>query len=314
MSVLNMINMSGGKDSTAITLLAEERNADNRLHVFADTGNEHQVTYDYLEYLEQKLGISIQRVKADFSERIEFKRNKTMEKWLRDGVSESHIQMVKSLMVPSGIPFLDLCLWKGKFPSSRSQFCTSELKIEPITDQIVWPMLKQYDTIWSWQGVRSDESKRRSTYVEREGIEPDAQRVFAYRPILKWKAENVFAFHSFHGIKPNPLYMSGMGRVGCMPCVNATKEEIKNIAERFPEVIQRIIEWEKLVSEVSKQGSSTFFCATNDPTVSPGDNINFATHGIERMVEWSKTERGGRKMSIIATDATQCSSIYDLCE
>lgn len=312
--ILNMINMSGGKDSTAIAVLAAERSIENRIHVFADTGNEHRATYDYLEYLEQKLGISIQRVKADFSRQIELKRTKTMEKWLNDGVSDSHIEMVKSLLVPSGVPFLDLCLWKGKFPSSKSQFCTSELKIDPITDQIVWPMLKKYDTIESWQGVRHDESKRRSTYVEREGIEPDAQHVFAYRPILKWSAEQVFDFNSSYGVKPNPLYMSGMGRVGCMPCVNATKEEIKNIAERFPEVIQRIIEWEKLVSEVSKRGSSTFFCATNDPTVSKDDDINFSTHGIERMVEWSKTERGGRKMSIIATDATQCSSIYGLCE
>lgn len=314
--ILNMVSVSGGKDSTATLLLALEKNVDNLFPVFADTGNEHQITYEYLNYLEKQLGVEIKKVKADFSSQIELKRDRTMEKWRRDGVSDLHIEMVKSLLIPSGNPFLDLCIWKGRFPSTKSQFCTEELKVIPITNEVVWPMLKKYDQIESWQGVRADESERRSKYAMREGIEPDATRVFAYRPIIKWNVEQVFAFHSLYGIKPNPLYSLGMGRVGCMPCINARKDEIRNIAARFPEVIQRISEWEKLVSDVSKRQSSTFFCAVTDPSVKSDDDISFETHGIKRIVDWADTARGGRQRDWIASDAVQssCSSIYGLCE
>lgn len=313
-NVLNMISVSGGKDSTATLLLALNGCVKNVYPVFADTGNEHEITYQYLEYLENKLSISIRRVKADFSKQIENKRIHTLEKWRLEGVSESIIERASKTLVATGNPFLDLCIWKGRFPSTKARFCTDELKVSPITNEVVFPLLKQYDIIESWQGIRWDESSARSKYVEREGIEPDALRVFAYRPILSWNANDVFNYCAEYDVEPNPLYLQGMGRVGCMPCINARKDEIKNISARFPEVIERIAEWESVVSAASKHQSSTFFAAVNDPTVSKDDEINHVTHGIKRMVEWSNTERGGRLMSLIATDAQQCNSIYGLCE
>jgi len=313
MSVLNMVNVSGGKDSTALLILAINRGVENIYPVFADTGNEHQITYDYLSYLEERLDIKINRVVADFSDDINRKRTVTLLKWQKDGVDQSIIDMATEALQPTGNAFLDLCIWKGRFPSSQSQFCTEELKIQPITNQVVFPKLKEFDSIESWQGVRWDESPRRSHYIEREGIEPDAIRVFAYRPILSWNVDWVFDYHKRNDVKPNPLYQQGMGRVGCMPCVNARKDEIKNISERFPEVIERIRQWEHCVSMASKRQSTTFFCATNDPTVDPG-NINYKKDGIDKIVQWSKTLRGGRQYDLIATDTQQCSSIYGGCE
>jgi len=317
MSVCNLVSVSGGKDSTATLLLALERNVENIHCVFADTGNEHDLTYAYLDYLESKLGVKIQRVKPDFSAQLERKRTSTMEKWRRDGVSEATIERAVTVLQPSGNPFLDMCMWKGRFPSSKARFCTEELKVNPITDIAVWPLLREYDTIESWQGIRWDESGARANYVEREGIEPDAGRVFAYRPILSWSANQVFEFHKKHSVEWNPLYEKGMGRVGCMPCINARKDELSAIASQFPEVIERLREWEYLVSQASKLGSTTFFCATNDPTVNADDVISHETHGIDRMVDWSNTSRGGRQKELIASDAEEggsCSSIYGLCE
>jgi len=316
MRACNMVSVSGGKDSTATLLLALERGVKNIHCVFADTGNEHELTYEYLDYLESRLEIKIQRVKPDFSAELERKRTITMEKWRKDGVSAAVIERAVSVLQPSGNPFLDMCMWKGRFPSSRAQFCTQELKVKPITDIAVWPLLREYDTIESWQGIRWAESRSRATYVEREGIEPDAERVFAYRPILSWTAEQVFEFHRSHGVKWNPLYEKGMGRVGCMPCINSRKDELSSIAKQFPEVIERLREWEELVSMASKLGSGTFFCATNDPTVNSDDDVSHKTHGIDRMVQWSSTSRGGRQKQLIASDEepSMCRSIYGLCE
>jgi len=314
----NIISVSGGKDSTATLLLAIDRGVENMSCVFADTGNEHPITYDYLDYLEQRLDLRIQRVSPDFSDRIAKKRGVVETKWRREEIPEEVIQAALEVLQPTGNAFLDMCIWKGRFPSSRVRFCTDELKIMPIQEQVIFPLLKDPEAmIESWQGIRWDESKARSSALEREGVEPDALRVFAYRPILTWTADDVFAFHRKHNVSHNPLYELGMGRVGCMPCVNARKGELKEIAKRFPEVIERIREWERVVSLSSKLGSATFFCSTNDPTVIATDAMAHDTHGIDRMVDWANTTRGGRQrdlMEFMEPEAPSCSSIYGLCE
>ena len=50
-----VLSISGGKDSTAMYLLALELGRDFTA-VFADTGNEHEITYDYVRDLPRKTG------------------------------------------------------------------------------------------------------------------------------------------------------------------------------------------------------------------------------------------------------------------
>ena len=80
----NIVSVSGGKDSTAMLLLAIEREVPNLRAVFADTDNEHQITYDYLAYLESATGVKIERYKADFSKRIRKKRHYGLAMWGTD--------------------------------------------------------------------------------------------------------------------------------------------------------------------------------------------------------------------------------------
>lgn len=158
---VNVGSLSGGKDSAAMCALAEKMGVD-LLRVFADTGNEHPLTYEYVDYLEQRLG-SITRVKADFR------------------------------------------------------------------------------------------------------------------------------------------------RVGCMPCVNANKNELFEIARRFPDEIDRIREWEGIVKMASKRGAATFF-----PTA------HGQGKGIDEWVEWSMTTHGGKNLDLLKVmamdDVPMCSSQYGLCE
>ena len=51
----NIVSVSGSKDSTALLLLAIERGAENLQAVFADTGHEHAQTYEYVQYLNDKV-------------------------------------------------------------------------------------------------------------------------------------------------------------------------------------------------------------------------------------------------------------------
>ena len=100
----NIISVSGGKDSTALLLLAIERNTENMQAVFADTGNEHQQTYDYVQYLHENV-FPIRRVVADFSKQIAGKREYVLEKWAEKGVSQADIDRAAPRLLASFTAF-----------------------------------------------------------------------------------------------------------------------------------------------------------------------------------------------------------------
>lgn len=307
MNKANIISVSGGKDSTALLLLAKELNVPNLQAVFAGTGNEHPLTYEYIHYLAHVTATPIRLVKADFSQDMQRKVNYINTKWREQGVADEICDWVITLLKPTGNPFLDLCMMKGIFPSAKARFCTVELKRNPMFEQVYIPLLDQGISVDAWQGVRADESRKRALLPERDlvGAFKNGAEHWNYRPLLKWSVEQVFAQHKKHNIKPNPLYSVGMGRVGCMPCIFCRKNELLHIAARFPEQIERIAQWEAILSEISKRGKMTFFSTTKGR----GD-------GIWQCVEWSKTARGGKQLDLVSIEDSQkaCYSIYGLCE
>lgn len=305
-----LVSVSGGKDSTASLLLALEQGLPVRA-VFADTGNEHPATYDYVRYLSEKTGVQIDWLKPDFAAKWWHRRDYIRDKWPEKGVDAAVIQQALTVLEkgPTGNPFLDLCIIKGRFPSSVAQFCTQYLKREPM-EQYTIGLLKGNYFIESWQGVRADESFRRSKLPQRDvefgQWEPEKKGLLIYRPILYWNVDQVFEQHRKHGIDPNPLYKQGMNRVGCMPCVNVAKDELLEISKRFPEHIDRIEEWESVVSQVAKGGMATFLFSQND----------FENGSIRSKVEWSQTKRGGRMIDMFRQleEPNVCQSSYGLCE
>lgn len=304
----NVISISGGKDSTAMLLLAIEQGKDFEA-VFADTGHEHPLTIEYVtEYLPQRLGIEIRRVAADFSGMFEHRREVVRTKWAKDGVPQERIDAALEVLKPTGSAFLDLCLLKGRFPSTMRRFCTAELKTATIKNLVHLPLLASGEDVDSWQGIRHDESRARSCAVERQFVLKDENtgaELWNYRPILEWTAADCFDLLKRHMVAPNPLYKLGMTRVGCMPCINCRKSELAEIARRFPDEIARVEKWESLVSQASKRGNSTLF-ATAD-----GHG-----NGIREVCQWAKTERGGRQYGLFADteELPACSSQYGLCE
>lgn len=317
MSVHNIISVSGGKDSTALLALAVVLEAENMKAVFADTGHEHPITYEYVDYLSDWLvrqGHSpIRRVSADFTADLARRR----EYLLRVAAGEIADQFGKvrhtaasaaqaaELMWPTGSAFLDLAILKGRFPSTRAAFCSEKLKRDVIFNEVFLPLMDADEScmILSWQGVRLAESRRRAYLKECDEV---GGGLFNYRPILRWSAEDVFGAHRAVGLHPNPLYTMGMKRVGCFPCINTGKDELLEIADRFPEVIDRIEGWEALVSKASKRGCSTLF-----PTC---DNRGV---GVKKVVEWARTGKGGANLDLFRQKTQYpkgCSSVYGLCE
>jgi 3'-phosphoadenosine 5'-phosphosulfate sulfotransferase (PAPS reductase)/FAD synthetase len=118
----------------------------------------------------------------------------------------------------------------------------------------------------------------------------------------------------------NPLYLQGMGRVGCMPCVMCGKDELREIARRFPDHIARIREWELTVGAVGRYSVTrqlermTFFHSRT--------HRGELEASIDTAIDWSRTQHGGRQHDLLvaiedlaALDAPgRCSSHYRLCE
>lgn len=329
MNVVHVVSMSGGKDSTATAILAiEQHGRDACRFVFADTGNEHEATYEYaLRYLPSALGITVDVVHADFSDEFATKRANLAR--LAAGEPESAVYGKRAfkyqwtptaaahaleLLHPTGNPYLDMCMLKGGFPSRKRQYCTDYLKTQPLTAYAV-ELIDAGHAVWSWQGVRIDESTSRRDRLQGTGacvkaFEEVGGGLFNYRPILRWTARDVFQAHELAGIKPNPLYLQGMDRVGCMPCINCGKAELREIARRFPAEVERIAEWERLVSAVCRPRSPVSFFHMGTQGHAGQDST------IHAVVEWSKTTRGGRQFNLLdqLEEPTACSSSYGLCE
>ena len=305
---VDVVSLSGGKDSqAAATICLDRLEADGDIRIlFCDTGNEHPITLDHIAYLSDYFGVEVVTLRENFDARISAKREYIMAMWPADGIPIHICERAASLMVPTGNPFLDLCIWKGRFPSRRAQFCTQELKRRPL-DRYMIEVLATGAEAYSWQGTRRDESPKRAGLVERER---SAEGWWIERPVVSWTARQVVDFCVGRGQKMNPLYSEGFNRVGCAPCINSGKSDVLNWSRRHPEVFDRLREWESLISQASKRGVASFFPAPNK-----GGRGDRQGKNVTAYVEWSKTSHGGVQYDLVkAIDSQSCVSSYGLCE
>ena len=278
--VVFVVNVSGGKDSTATALAMREAGIEHR-RVFADTRWEAPETYAHLDHLREKLG------------------------------------PIDVVGYPGGMPAK---IREGaRFASRMQRWCTRELKIEPLRaycDAIE----SEGAIVVTVTGIRAEEGTPKNGRAEMAEVEDDpAWGGWMWRPIHKWTIADVLAIHHRHGVEVNPLYQRGHDRVGCYPCVMASKEDVRLVAEHSPERIAEIREleqhvtaerirrnaehraaWEarQQVSEpqavyeprYSHPAASFFLKAANRDT--PGAPIMT----IDEVVAWSRTERGGRQL------------------
>lgn len=205
--MISVICYSGGKDSTALWLWAQREKIEPRRIIYCDTGWEHPATLAYIDEMERRMGEPIVRLRG----------------------KETFEERVVRL--------------RG-FPSSGKRWCTDELKRQPTRRYLDQLREETGDEVQVLVGVRADESRKRATYAEREmDDEYDCEQ---WRPLLAWTVEDVIAEHRRAHVPMNPLYHLGADRVGCWPCVNAGKQEIRLVADIDPERIDRIREMERV--------------------------------------------------------------------
>lgn len=281
----HIVGFSGGIDSaaTAVWVLNRYPKEDVILMNSDAGGNEHPLTTAYCHWWSENVHpvVFVSAIVADLGNR-----------GTREGATKERRQRYND---NDKMTFDILAEIKGRFPSRKCQFCTEHLKLMPqqrwIRENLKGQEFRRY------AGVRRDESVARS---KKKPVEwDDVYGCELYHPIVDWTKQMCFDYVQHHGYKVNELYTLGFERVGCAPCVNSGKSDILAWAQRSPEMIDKVREWEKRVGK-------TFFA----PCV-PGMEVNW----VDDVVAWSKTTHGGKQISLLATiERPMCESDYGLCE
>lgn len=277
----HVLGFSGGIDSQACArwLLNRYQPEDVVLLNSDAGGNEHPLTAEFIARYSAEVHpvVMISATVADMGNRAKQK------------IADLGLNPTDQLTFPL------LAKLKGTWPSRKAQFCTAHLKLYP---QHRWMKEHLAGEEWTrYSGVRRQESQNRK---DRQPMEwDDYFNCPLHHPIVDWTKQMVFDFVRHHGEPINELYTLGFNRVGCAPCINANKRDVLAWHQRFPEMIDKIRDWEK-------QTGRTFFA----PTV-PGLAINW----IDQVVDWAKTVRGGKQYSLLVLeDPPSCDSDYGLCE
>ena len=278
----HIVGFSGGIDSQACARWVLDRfpTADVILLNSDAGGNEHPLTTEFIAEYSAKVHpvITIQAIVLDAN---------------RPGATAE----AEKRGIPPTDPmnFALLAQLKGRFPSRRAQFCTESLKLVPQRRWIAEHMADE--EFERYTGVRRDESHARREAPER--VWDKYFDCWQNNPLVDWP--KLRCFDSVAGEPINPLYSLGFERVGCAPCVNSGKEDIRRWADRFPAMIDKLRDWELQVGRA-------FF-----PPMIPRHPINW----VDEVVSWARTDRGGVQFNILKAAGVErpaCESSFGLCE
>ena len=102
-------------------------------------------------------------------------------------------------------------------PSDTHRWCCSVMKTGPLYRCLKIEGSNKQAKVLTFDGVRSEESTRRSNYSRiGKGVKHDT--VTNASPILSWSSVEIFFYLWEHHLPINPAYRCGMTRVGCLIC------------------------------------------------------------------------------------------------
>lgn len=107
-------------------------------------------------------------------------------------------------------------------PSDKQRWCCAVMKTGPLYRTLKEPGTNKQGKVLCFEGVRAEESTRRSGY-DRIGKGVKHSTTINARPIFLWNTAEVFLYLFRNELPINPSYRSGMTRVGCLLCPFASE-------------------------------------------------------------------------------------------
>lgn len=294
-----LVTFSGGKDSVATWLHLERDLGLDVLCLFANTGFESDVTYEYISRLEREFSLPLVRVVP-----------KVRHIWIGDPPAR-----IPREHWDDPIDMKRMVELKGRPPGAKSRFCTTILKLRPMRDFVA----EVVDELVIAAGVRAEESEKRAN-MDAWGFD-DFMGRYRWLPIQGWTAAQVFECHDRHGVPPNPLYLKGCSRVGCWPCIFARKAELAVIAKDEPA--------RERLKSIEASSGRTFFprkmvSLKYRSKIDPKTRLRICT--ADDVFRWATEQQpafkedsmfAGEEVPLDYGDdleAESCSSVYGLCE
>lgn len=295
------LGVSGGKDSTAalLWLRFESGWPINRIKLsFSETDNEDALTYAYLAMLSEVTGLDIEYVYPDCG------------------------------------GFWDLAKKKKRFPSRKARFCTQQLKVIPAMKHM--EQLKKSGRVLILSGITEREGRAHNDRGNlNQFSHDDTYGCDKYLPIYDWSLDDIWSIHKRYipldyvlaligddkelstlrspagavladdlaelvrksEIPCNPLYHMGARRVGCFPCINSAKLEVRAMAYWRPARVDFLRAQEGQTGNENNDMYSTFFARSTVPLywrtkeikTKSGEPMMVAT--IDDVVAWSHTRK-----------------------
>lgn len=135
------------------------------------------------------------------------------------------------------------------WPSASNRQCTSDLKRGPIQREVRrYAKAHGILRIVSCMGIRAEESPRRAKAADWQlnGKQSVAGRTWhEWLPLHDWSADEVFATIARAGQTLHPAYGQGNERLSCVFCVMSSRSDLRNGAQRNPELYAKYVELER---------------------------------------------------------------------
>lgn len=328
-----VLALSGGKDSGAVALYLEEIGfcdahiqAGGRVRrYFQDVGWELPETYEYLPVLARRFG----RIDhcalwvpgpGETPPRIPVAEALGVETfwvpyWKTPGkvMDPEPFALVQEFEAELGhySAFLRLIANKASFVPTQQRWCSRTMKTD-----VAAAYLATLDDPWTASGVRAEESTPRAR------IEPwgwsEHHDAWAYCPIKWWPEQRVKDYHLERGLLPNPIYTQGMGagRCGCGPCIFSNRRDLRWLLTSHPSRLNLLGRFERAVSQLPQ---ATRHAARGNPPPTWFTGTDPRTRKevckpLPEILEWAKSERGGRQLSMFFGHEKPGCSAWRLCE
>lgn len=217
-----LVNFSGGKDSSAVLLLAKQVAPKNVEAIYMTTRMELPGTIEFVVAEAKRLDVPLHLTDP-----------------VRDYMG-------------------DFAYWvkrNGYFPSFGYNFCNSRLKIRASRRYLRGLFGRKH--MYRLNGVRQQESTRRKNmYKDTEFIIPDKDLSgsFIVYPILEWTGNDVKEFLNLNNFESHKQY-SSFGVSGCAYCPFYQKEIYQRVLAVYPDIYDPIIELENIVKNPSVSGN-----------------------------------------------------------
>lgn len=127
-------------------------------------------------------------------------------------------------------------------PSRMHRWCCGVMKTAPLYRKLkeISGLGKQ-PTVLAFEGVRAEESERRSSY-NRLGKGVKHNNVINARPILDWNSTEIYLYILFRGLPFNKAYRKGLARVGCSICPFSSDWSEYVVGKTYPSCIMPFVE------------------------------------------------------------------------